>query len=77
MEHEWKLFRRKGQLYARPYIVGEELSPFVSVSAADKPLREGGMIARNPNNEADQWYINPDYFKQNYEAYEDEKGGDN
>lgn len=30
----------------------------------------GGMIARNPDNPKDQWYINPEYFKKNYEEAE-------
>jgi hypothetical protein len=40
----------------------------ISVSDPDKarPSFDGGMIARNPDNPADQWYINPEFFAKNY-----------
>lgn len=47
----------------RPYIPGESLDG-VSVSAEDTP-ELGGMIARNPDNHEDQWYVNHDYFEKN------------
>jgi hypothetical protein len=50
----------------RPYEPGEELSS-ISVSKEDHP-KAGGMIARNPANHADQWYINPEYFAKNFEV---------
>jgi hypothetical protein len=42
----------------------------ISVSDADLylPSLEGGMIARNPDNHTDQWYINPTFFAKNYDA---------
>lgn len=52
---EFKFYSRKGQVEARPYVPGEDLSG-VSVAAVDEP-GEGGMIARNPKNHDDQWYI--------------------
>jgi len=61
---KWRYYNRIGGLQARPYVPGEALSG-VSVSAEDTP-EGGGMIARNPENEADQWYVNADYFSKNY-----------
>jgi hypothetical protein len=48
----------------RPYVLGEDMSA-VSVSAEDAKLDtlEGGYIARNPENHADQWYVAKAYFE--------------
>ena len=43
----------------------------VSVSASDKENgspKTGDMIARNPQNHADQWLVAEAYFKDNFEA---------
>lgn len=61
----WKQYKRKGLSEMRPYIPGEDLSA-VSVSKEDKP-EPGGMIARNPKNHADQWYVSKKYFEDNLE----------
>ncbi|MBW2637060.1 MAG: hypothetical protein JRC86_05995 [Deltaproteobacteria bacterium] len=61
----WKKYRRKGLSEMRPYITGEDLSA-VSVSNTDIPS-PGGMIARNPKDHLDQWYVNPAYFLDNLE----------
>lgn len=62
---EFQRYRRKGNLaQMRPYREGEDLSG-VSVSAEDTP-ELGGMIARNPENERDQWYVGKDYFAANF-----------
>ncbi|KKM00608.1 hypothetical protein LCGC14_1802690, partial [marine sediment metagenome] len=55
---EW--YRKKGSTPMRPYVFGENLIG-VSVSDGDIP-EEGGMIAHNPNDLADKWYISKDYF---------------
>jgi len=67
---EFKVYKRKGSIEARPYVDGEILASKVSVSEADRQLSTliGGMIARNPDNHDDQWYINEAFFKKNYEA---------
>lgn len=49
----------------RPYIVGEDLAG-VSVSISDTP-EEGGMIARNPHDSEDVWYVGKKFFEENYE----------
>lgn len=49
----------------RPYVPGEDLTN-ISVSAEDTP-EEGGMIAQNPKNPNDQWYVAKQFFLDNYE----------
>lgn len=49
----------------RPYLIGEDLS-LVSVADVDTP-EIGGMIARNPKNHKDQWYVAKKYFNDNLE----------
>lgn len=58
-------YRRKGLAEMRPYVPGEALSG-VSVSKEDTPS-EGGMIARNPDNHLDQWYVAAAYFQKHFE----------
>ena len=38
----------------------------VSIGDEDQPPRVGGMIAHDPKNPVDRWYINPDFFLANY-----------
>lgn len=65
MAYTYTRYRKKGTTEMRPHIPGEDLTG-VSVSDTDTP-EEGGMIARNPKNHYDQWYIAGQYFKDNYE----------
>lgn len=48
----------------RPYIPGEDLTG-VSVNKEDTP-ELGGMIACNPKNPADKWYVAKQFFLDNY-----------
>jgi len=64
--NEFKQYKRKGLSEMRPYIKGEDLSN-VSVSDEDHPIEDMGMIARNPKNHADQWYVARAYFEDNLE----------
>lgn len=64
----WKKYRKKTWQEMRPYVPGEDLTG-ISVSAEDI-LESGGMIARNPNNYKDKWYIGKDFFNANYEFEE-------
>ena len=57
-------YRKKNVQAMRPYMPGEDLSG-VSVSAEDTP-ETGGMIACNPDNPADKWYVAKDFFEKNY-----------
>lgn len=66
MENNWKEYRRKGLSEMRPYEKGEDLS-HVSVSEVDDPETDMGMIARNPKNHSDQWYVARKYFEENFE----------
>jgi hypothetical protein len=66
MKHEWKKFKRKGSSEMRPYIKAEDMSK-ISVSKEDNPETDMGMIARNPKNHADQWYVAKKYFEDNFE----------
>lgn len=63
---DWKKYKRKGLSEMRPYVKGEDLSK-VSVSKEDQPETDMGMIARNPKNNSDQWYVARKYFDDNLE----------
>lgn len=68
----FKKYRRLPEITEmRPYEPGEELDDAVSISEADKknghPMK-GGMIARDPNDPSDKWYIRPGYFERNFET---------
>jgi len=65
--NEFKQYRRKGLAEMRPYIPGESLEG-VSVSEVDDPPNDLGMVARNPKNHDDQWYVAKKHFKENFEA---------
>jgi len=62
----WNKYRRKGLAEMRPYVPGEDLG-LVSVSKEDTP-EHGGMVARNQDNHADQWYVAKAYFEKNFEV---------
>lgn len=66
---EFKEYRRKGFSEMRPYVKGEDLSK-ISVASVDNPEEDMGMIARNPKNHADQWYVARKYFEENLELVE-------
>ncbi|MBC8508669.1 MAG: hypothetical protein H8D34_27740 [Chloroflexi bacterium] len=65
--NKFKQYRRKGLAEMRSYVPGEDLSG-VSVSKADDPLNDLGMIARNPKNHADKWYVAKKYFEDSFES---------
>ena len=60
-----KLYKKIAVQPMRPYIEGEDLFG-VSVSTGDTP-EEGGMVAHSLSDPQDKWYINPTFFKANYE----------
>jgi len=62
--NEFMLYQRKGTVEARPYVPGEDLTG-ISVSKEDTP-KDGDMIARNPANHNDMWFVNQEYFQKNY-----------
>ena len=59
-----KNYRKKNVQPMRPYVLGEDMSG-VSVSEEDTP-EVGGMIAINPKNISDQWYVAKVFFQENY-----------
>ena len=63
---EWKQYKRKGLSEMRPYVLGEDLTN-ISVADVDDPQNDMGMIARNPKNHADKWYVARKYFEDNLE----------
>lgn len=68
MTNPWIPCQRVGQIEVRPYIHGDQARHEISISEADLklPTLVGGMIARNPDNHADQWYIAKAYFNKHY-----------
>lgn len=60
-----KFYRKKLLQPMRPYVVGENLTG-ISVNKEDVP-EEGGMIAYNPANPEDRWYVAKKFFEDNYE----------
>ena len=63
---EWKQYKRKGLSEMRPYVKGEDLTG-ISVAYVDTPSNDTGMIARNPKNHVDKWYVARKYFEDNLE----------
>jgi hypothetical protein len=61
----WKKYRKIEVSEMRKYIPGEDMTG-ISVSK-DDILEDGGMIARNPKNFSDQWYVSKKFFEDNYE----------
>lgn len=62
----YKHYRRTGIAEMRPYIPGEDLTG-ISVAEVDNPPVDLGMIARNPKNHNDKWYVARKYFEDNFE----------
>ena len=62
----FKQYKRKGLSEMRPYVRGEDLSK-ISVAEVDDPEKDMGMVARNPQNHMDQWYVARKYFEDNLE----------
>ena len=62
----WEKYRRTGLSEMRPYLRGEDLTG-ISVNKEDDPANDMGMVARNPKNHEDQWYVARAYFNDNLE----------
>lgn len=60
-----KNYRKKNVQPMRPYVPGEDLTG-ISVNKEDTP-ELGGMIAVNPKNPEDKWYVAKKFFEENYE----------
>lgn len=64
----FKQYRRTNIAEMRPFVPGEDLNG-ISVSVEDDPANDLGMIARNPRNHNDQWYVARKYFDNNFELF--------
>lgn len=64
-DSRFKTYRKKNVQPMRPYEVGEDMTG-ISVNKEDTP-ELGGMIAVNPNNPEDRWYVAKKFFEDNYE----------
>lgn len=63
---EFKNYIKKTLQPMRPYVPGEDLKlQNVSVWGGDTP-EEGGMVAQNPKNPDDMWYVAKTFFVNNY-----------
>ena len=60
----WKNYIKQTLQPMRPYIPGEDLTE-ISVWEGDTP-ELGGMIAINPKNKTDKWYVAKAFFEENY-----------
>lgn len=69
MNQVWRKYRKIAAQQMRPYIIGEDLDG-ISVSITDIP-EDGGMIAKNSDNDNDQWYVAKQFFEDNYELIDD------
>lgn len=72
MTAEFKQYRRTNIAEMRPYEPGEPLDG-ISVADVDDPETDFGMVARNPKNHADQWYVARQYFIDNFEPLENDQ----
>lgn len=61
-------YRKKNVQPMRPYVEGESMEG-ISVNKEDTP-EIGGMIAVNPKNPEDKWYVAKKFFEDNYELAE-------
>ena len=66
---EFKKYRRKGLSEMRPYVKGEDLTGInvALINYSINPETDMGMIARNPKNHDDKWYVARKYFEENLE----------
>lgn len=61
---KYKAYCKTGQQLMRPYVEGEDMSG-ISVAVTDTP-EVGGMIAINPKDVRDIWYVAKIFFEDNY-----------
>ena len=71
MDDRFVEHRRIKTAFLRVYMPGEDLTD-ISVSKRDDPETDLGMIAINPKNKKDQWYVARQYYIDNFEPIKDE-----
>jgi hypothetical protein len=72
----YRRYRRNNIAELRAYWPGENMTG-ISVSDADRAAgspKSGDMIARNPDNHADQWLVAAAYFAANFDPVPIEQG---
>lgn len=66
MDEKFKNYIKKSIQPMRPYEPGEDLQA-QNITVYGKDIPElGGMVAVNPDNPTDQWYVSKDFFEKNY-----------
>ena len=73
---EWKWYRRPGITEMTPWSPDIDMTN-VSVSQTDRnngSPKSTDMIARDPNNRADQWLVAGKYFSENFEEIARRRG---
>jgi len=66
MDERFKNYIKKLVQPMRPYEPGEDLQA-QGISVWDGDIIElGGMVAVNPDNLEDKWYVAKDFFEKNY-----------
>ena len=69
-DDDFKDYIKKTIQPMRPYVLGEDLeAQGISVWDGDDP-GAGGMIAVNPKDPADRWYVGKKFFEENYIIWE-------
>jgi hypothetical protein len=69
----WVKYRRSNLVEIRPYVPGEDLTninvslPDSCLSMQDSAAFDLGMVARNPKDHTDKWYMSRAHFEANYE----------
>lgn len=66
----FKKYKRKQFTFMRPYIPGEDMTGITYNENIDV-IEEGGMIAMNPQDHNDKWYVNKPYFEHHFELIEE------
>jgi len=69
---KFKEYKRKNIAEMRPYVLDEDLTG-ISVALVDHPHEDMGMVARNPQNHQDQWYVARKYFEENFEEISEKR----
>ena len=73
MTQDFTHYRRTNLAEMRPWVPGEDMSG-ISVSSPDAKAgspKAGDMVARNPENHADQWLVSEAYFAANFGPVDD------
>jgi len=62
----WKFYTRPGVTEMRPIVPFEDMVGISVSDDYDTSCLQDGMVARDPRNPSDQWYVGPSYFERNF-----------